>query len=1036
MTPPMTPEHYDRLEAIFQAAVDLPPGEREAFLDAECGSDRALRAEVQALLQADETTPTQGVGIATLEGTVIPEAWGNYRVLEVLGSGGMGTVYRAEQQRPKRIVALKVIRGPFASPELLRRFESEAEILGTLRHDGIAQIYEAGQVDTAAGPLPFIAMEWIDGVSLLEYVERTKPNLVQRLRLLQDLCDAARHAHQRGVIHRDLKPDNVLVTSGGQVKLLDFGIARVADSTQRSLTLQTEAGKILGTLPYMSPEQLSGSGDVDIRTDVYSLGVIGYQLLAGRLPLELNELSLTDAIQVIERQDPRPLGELDRSLRGDLETVIGKALAKDADRRYESAGALSQDIGRYLKHEAVQARPPSSIYLLSRFTRRNRGLVTAASLILLSLVAGLIGTTFMAGRAAEQRDFAEEQREVADAVNVFWQTDLLGQANPMHSVDRSMKLRDALDNAAQGVGERFQDRPRLEAPIRVTIAQVYISLGLYQEALTQLEQANTLYPELLPAHHIERLVARYQLIRCQIELGDYEHADRQLERFLEELPPEDDEEHRKLRDDARFSLAALHLVFWRHVERENLLRELVQESQDRHGVDHDETRDRRRKLARVLMSRGDYPQALEVLEAETEGLLAARGSMDHPVLLVHRRNIESCWVHMGENRAAEPRIESLVEDAIRVLGPDHDVVMSILRLQAIAQRRLGKRSLAEPLMERVLLTRRRVLGNDHPDTLQSVHDMALFRKEQRRYDEAEALYLEAKQGLEREFGSGHLTLCNLNNNLAALYRTQRRYDEALSITLANLTQVEQSLGPEHPITLRTRSYLGFIYRRLDRLDDAEAQYSAALAGQSKRLGDRHHNTMYTLSNYAYLCRLRGQSEKSEQLYQRVIAAERKTFGPAHRSLLKSLENLGSLYLETDRPKQALPLYEEVWEKRKEALGTDAILTVSVQARLWRALNALERNEEALRTADDAVTQTRGFAKDPHQQLAQALYQRGVSGLKLKRYEAAERDLLEARQLYGPDINTKRDFTGEWLHALYRETNRPAEAERYPPPPTN
>jgi non-specific serine/threonine protein kinase/serine/threonine-protein kinase len=298
------------------------------------------------------------VDLAAASGaSALPPLIGQYRILRLLGEGGMGSVYEAEQDQPRRLVALKVIRAAWASPELIRRFEQESQALGRLQHPGIAQIYEAGAAETPFGVQPYFAMELIRGKPLVDYADEHRLNTRQRLELMAAVCDAVEHAHQRGIIHRDLKPANILVDETGQPRILDFGLARAADSDAQA-TRQTDMGQILGTLAYMSPEQvLADPLALDTRSDVYALGVILYELLAQKMPYALSNL-LHEALETIRLTEPQRLSSVDRSYRGDIETIVAKALEKDKERRYPSAAALAADIRRYLRDEPIY-RPPA-----------------------------------------------------------------------------------------------------------------------------------------------------------------------------------------------------------------------------------------------------------------------------------------------------------------------------------------------------------------------------------------------------------------------------------------------------------------------------------------------------------------------------------------------------------------------------------------------------------------------------------------------------------------------------------------------------
>jgi serine/threonine protein kinase/WD40 repeat protein len=407
MSPVLSPEERWRLEELFDRAAELAGEEHAAFVERECGSNAALRAELERLLQG-----LTGVDVlhriqhrpSLRTGTRI----GPYTLLERVGAGGMGEVYAAVQEHPPRTVALKLLRAELLSDGARRRFDREAELLGRLKHPGIAQVFDSGTGRTEHGPQPWFAMELVQGEPLTDYAERRSLSAAQRLELLARVADAVQHAHQQSVIHRDLKPANILVEASGQPKVLDFGIARLCDSDVQLTTLRTDAGQILGTLAYMSPEQTTGDPDaVDTRADVYSLGVLLYELLARRLPHDVSGLSLPEAVRVVQEEEPRRLSAVRRQYRGDVETIVGKALDKDKERRYASPAALASDIRRLLRDEPISARPQSVLYTLAKFVRRHRSGVGAALTVVLALVLGLLIAVRSAVSEAAQRRLAQ-----------------------------------------------------------------------------------------------------------------------------------------------------------------------------------------------------------------------------------------------------------------------------------------------------------------------------------------------------------------------------------------------------------------------------------------------------------------------------------------------------------------------------------------------------------------------------------------------------------------------------------------------------
>ena len=408
----MYPQRWQQVRELFAAARERPDAERAAFLASACRGDVELQDEVGSLLsEADALGGFLATGSPAQGGHLPPEERiGSYRILGVLGRGGMGVVYLAEQENPRRTVALKVIRPGLFSAAAVRRFEHEAAMLARLRHPGIAQIYEAGTAAHALGPRPFFAMELIEGEQLIEFARREELGTRARLELFARVCDGVQHAHQKSVIHRDLKPGNILVDPSGQPKILDFGIARSTDADVLA-TSATGIGQLLGTLPYMSPEQTSGDPrDLDTRSDVYALGVVLYELLTGVLPHDLSGKSIPEAVRVISERDPTPLSSVNKLFRGDLDTIASKALEKDRARRYASASDLAADVRRTLCDEPISARPASTIYQLRKFARRNRALVGGVGVAFLVLVLGIAGTTWQALRATRLARAETEQR--------------------------------------------------------------------------------------------------------------------------------------------------------------------------------------------------------------------------------------------------------------------------------------------------------------------------------------------------------------------------------------------------------------------------------------------------------------------------------------------------------------------------------------------------------------------------------------------------------------------------------------------------
>ncbi len=471
----MTEPDRARVRALFAQAADLPALERGAFLAAACHGQPQTRAEVESLLAYDSD---QGIGdddqgflkspiVRAPENTRLesaasplgeeagpPPNIGRYRILRLHGAGGMGAIYEAQQDNPRRTVALKVIRPGVLSPELVKRFDHEARILGRLQHPGIAQIHEAGM---SAEGRPFLAMEFIHGMPLDEFARARALGASARLELIAMVCDAVQHAHDKGVIHRDLKPENILVEESGQPKVLDFGVAHVTTAGLLTTVGQTQAGQLLGTLSYMSPEQITADpAGLDGRSDVYTLGVLLFEVLANRAPYHLDQLPMPEVARVIQQEEPPRLGSVDATLRGDIEIIVAKALEKDRVRRYATAGDMASDIRRFLRGEAIRARPPSALYQLGKFARRHKALVIGTTSVFLALLAGTVVSILFALRAAANARAADEyahmanERErvatyqsyrarVAAAVAALWHHDVVDAARQLDAAPEALR---------------------------------------------------------------------------------------------------------------------------------------------------------------------------------------------------------------------------------------------------------------------------------------------------------------------------------------------------------------------------------------------------------------------------------------------------------------------------------------------------------------------------------------------------------------------------------------------------------------------
>ncbi len=586
-------ETRDRLNRAFTAAIELPPAARSACIRQTSGGDRAFESRLHQLLELDDRVGILDAPLATLLpcgdhderiDTIVGRRIGAYQIVRILGAGGMGTVYEAIQESPRRPVAIKMLHGGMVSRASLRRFEQEAEILGRLQHPAIARIYEAGVFESDTGPRPFFALELIHGRPLSQVLAECNLSIRERVNLLVRICLGVEHAHARGIIHRDLKPANILVSfnsvpessvpqtaHGGPlpagssdqipdarpdyaVKILDFGIARAIDSDTLSTTLRTDEGLLMGTLAYMSPEQLTGDPSrVTIQSDIYSLGLIGYELLSGRLPRDLRGLSLPDAIRSARENDPTPLRSINRLLRGDLDTIIAKALDAIAERRYRTVTDFRADLQRYLTDQPILARRPTYAYQLRKFAWRYKTLVGGVAAVFIVLLLGITGTAWQWSRAAGQRDRAigaEREAEyrtsqVIDAANDILRAvedslaDLPGGTPARAAIAREIV------NQLSALPQNFEAHqppphsiPYLLAYAQHRVGEVALATGKTGEALSRFRSALAMREELVRRHPKDDIFVRTlgvghsKVAEALMRQGQFGEAGEHLEQAL------------------------------------------------------------------------------------------------------------------------------------------------------------------------------------------------------------------------------------------------------------------------------------------------------------------------------------------------------------------------------------------------------------------------------------------------------------------------------------------------------------------------
>ncbi len=834
------------IKDLFLDLLDLPVDARERHLLEQCGDDAQLLARIRELLEAhaeNQRDETFSGAAAELGSGPIPLRVGNYTVRAVVGEGGMGDVYDALHEPTGRRAAIKLIRAGIATAHQRERFRIEAETLGRLNDPGIAQLYDAGLAEVvwpegAQGRRPFIAMEFVENaMSCVHFARTRKLTTRECVMLIEQVARAVQHAHQRGVIHRDLKPGNVLVGLDGRPKVVDFGIARLLDATAADGI--TITGQILGTVRYMSPEQASGDPrHVDTRADIYSLGAILYEMLAGRPLIEAKSGStLGTAMQVLNATPPS-LASLRQECAGDLDAIVHKAIERDANDRYGSALGFANDLQRYLEGREVSARAPTTVERFVRVVKRNKGKFAAAALIMLSLIGGIIGTTWGLVRAErarrqearqtiiaqektveaqEQKAEADRRREEAEAVNEFLNDDILRQAGPDNLPDKAIReaiVQKLIDPAAAAVGTRFKDKPLIEAAVRASLAATYHAIGKDDLAVPHAAAALEIRRRMLGNDDPNTLAAISDMGILLQSQGKVAEAEPLMREALERS--------RRVRgDDDPGTLTAInnigYLLQWQGklAEAEPFMREALERSRRVLGNDSEDTLVSINNMGYLLEQQGKFAEAEPLLREMLERSRRVLGD-DHPTIANAIANLGGLYEMQGKLSDAEPLHREALERCRRQLGDDHPNTLRTINNLGLLLRNEGKLREAEPLMREGLQRCRRVLGNDHPDTLRAINNLGDLLRDQGKFDEAEPLVREMLEHC-RTLPPDERELLNAISRMGLLLLAQGKPTEAeplLKDVLAK-AKASQDVGPT---LLNIKTYAGNYARCLDTLN--------------------------------------------------------------------------------------------------------------------------------------------------------------------------------------------------------------------------
>lgn len=881
-------------------------------------------------------------------GETVGDRVGSYKLLQQIGEGGMGTVWMAEQVEPvRRTVALKVIKAGMDTGQVLARFEAERQALALMDHPNIAKVLDAG---ASGSGRPYFVMELVKGMPINRFCDEEKLSIRERLELFVLVCQAVQHAHTKGVIHRDIKPGNVLVAlyDGRPVpKIIDFGVAKATGRPLTDRTLFTEFGAVVGTLEYMSPEQAElNQLDVDTRSDVYGLGVLLYELLTGNTPLTRESLrkgAFEETLRRIREEDPpRPSSrlsqnkqtlpvvsaqrrveprQLTRLVRGDLDWIVMKALEKDRNRRYDTASALAQDVLHYLHDEPVSARPPSTAYRLKKLARKHRGAVFGAGAFVVLLATAAVVSTALAVWARRERDLAVAAQRDSRAVLGYFQDHVLAAARPEGQeggLGPEVTLRAAVDAAEGEIGRSFAERPLVEASIRQVLGLTYYYLGEGEKSIAQHRRAVELREAALGRDHPDTLAAMNDLALA--------FKDASL------LP-----------------------------EAAGLLKETLRRREIVCGPEHPDTLTTAINLALVLQESARADEAVRLLERALKLLKGKKGAED----------------------------------------PD---VLTAMNNLAMALRETGHTEDARKLLETTLELRRKVRGPDHPETLITLNNLALVCRETGRIDEAVRIHEEARGLMARKFGADHPDTLTAMNNLAMALRDAGRRAEARDLLEETLALRRKVRGAEHWETLVSMNNLAMAYRDLGEIEKSIALHEETLGVMKRKRGAEHPDTLSLMNNLAMAHRSAGHLDAALPLLEETLELRRRARGEDHPETIISKYNLALAYQDANRWEAALPLFSAACESEKKKFGPDHPDTVTMAIGAARACIGAKRFLEAEEILADVVKAKReklGTLSDPAQRAPQRLLlasltaARGEALLGGGKHEEAERELRES-----------------------------------------
>jgi len=901
----MNSERWAIVQALFDEALAQPPDGRDAWLATACQGDAALAALVRRLLDADSRENTDlddavSYAVGDLLTPITARRLGPYRVVSEIGRGGMGTVYLAERDdhQFEQRVAIKVIRG-WIDGDRLRRFRAERQILATLDHPNIARLLDGGTTDEG---WPYLVMEYVDGVPIDRYVRDRQLEVPARLAVFLTICRAVSHAHRHLVVHRDLKPGNILVTPDGTPKLLDFGIAKLLGAEADDSAAATLTGMRLLTPDYAAPEQVRGDR-ITTATDVYALGALLFELLTGSRPFALGSRSARDIERIIcDTEPPRPGSRA--SLDPDLDVIVLTALQKDPARRYVSVDALADDVRHYLDGVPIQARPSTWRYRTGRFVSRHRWVVAAAAVLLLMLTSFAIVASIQAARIAAERDAAQRERDTAAEVSDFL-VELFEVSDPGESRGNSVTARELLDRGAARIATELAGEPAVQSRLMETIGRVYRSLGLFEPAGTAIAQAlavrerhggrqgaavaNTIAELAEVSRERGQFAAAERLHREALDMrqaafgaatsevahslnglglvlsaqGKYQDAEPRLREAIaiwrRTLPPADPQ--------LAVALNNLQILLRRTSrlqEAEAMAREALEIRRHALPAPHPLLANSVMQLGQVLQDQGRLDDAERLMRESLAMRLQLHDAL-HPAVAVSYNNLAALLHDKGDLAGAEPMYREAVKAGAARFGTSHpEYAVNLNNLASLLEDR-GVLGDAEAMFRQALAIRQQALGNDHPAVARGMNNLARVLAQRLQFGEADALATRSLAMRRRLLGEKTVDVASGLGTLGLLRAKQRRFDEAATLHEQQLALLRALLPADHPSIASALVSLGSSLRDAGRTQAAEPLLREALAIRQKKLPPGHWQTAYAECALARLPRTEGAASSSRVL---------------------------------------------------------------------------------------------------------------------------------------------------------------------------